>query len=51
MKRTLSLCLTLLLLLGCLAPAGRAAVDPLSPSDAGVDFIKGFERSFFPFFL
>ena len=43
MKRTLSLCLTLLLLLGCLAPAGRAAVDPLSPSDAGVDFIKGFE--------
>jgi len=43
MKRILSLGLTLLLLLAMIVPAGRAAVEPLSVSDAGVEMIKKFE--------
>ncbi len=43
MKRTLSLCLTFLLLFGILAPVGQAAVDPLAPSEELITLLKRLE--------
>ena len=43
MKRTLSLVLALLLLLGLSAPSGLAAVDPMAISEEGIAYIKSFE--------